>query len=99
MPSGVRTKITELTLSSGVYVIVRGLDWAQNATGRRTINRADSAARNMYVTQAAVSGDDTVMQMVTTEVLDSTTTIEIWGFQDSGANLTAYPYWYIVRLK
>lgn len=98
VPSGVRTKIAEKTLNAGRYVIVRGIDWSQNATGRRTINRSDSSARHNYLTQMAVTGDDTVMQMITTESFDTDTTLEIWGLQDSGSALTAYPYWYIMQI-
>lgn len=99
VPSGVRTKVAEKTLPAGKYIVVRGIDWGQNATGRRTINRADSSARHNYVTQMAVTGDDTVVQMITTESFDTDTTLEIWGLQDSGSSLTAYPYWYIMRIK
>lgn len=99
VPSGVRTKIAEKTLPAGRYIVIRGIDWGQNATGRRTINRSDSSARHNYITQMAVTGDDTVMQMITTESFDTDTTLEIWGLQDSGSALTAYPYWYIMRIK
>lgn len=99
VPSGVRTKISEITLSAGTYLIVRGLDWAQNATGRRCLCRLDGSARHYYVSQNAVNGDDTIQQFVDIESFTSSTKVAIWGVQTSGAALTAYPYWDIVRLK
>lgn len=99
VPTGVRTKVAEKTLAAGRYIVVRGIDWAQNATGRRTVNRSDSSARHNYISQMAVTGDDTVMQMVSVEGFETETTLEIWGLQDSGSALTAYPYWYIMRIK
>lgn len=99
VPSGTRTKISERTISAGTYLIVRGLDWSPNSTGRRCIYKADGTARQYYISQNAVDGDDTIQQIVDIEAFSTSTTISIWGLQTSGASLTAYPYWDIVRLK
>lgn len=101
VPNVTRTLLlTKAIPSTGLYLIVRGIDWDNNATGVRGLySDSSGSARISYVSQQAANGLDTVQQMVTLEQHSSGDNVYVYGIQSSGSALSAYPYLFFVKLK
>lgn len=97
------TKIHEFTLNGGTYILVTSAEFSNNATGRRKFwiknSSTGSDLGSLYkITQNAVNGDNTCMHFTWTMTPSTTTTYELWAYQNSGSDLTVTPRVGILKL-
>ena len=85
-------RIGSITLPKGVWLIRVSVTFPSNATGRRMITLSNSSATAGggidTVSQQAVNGYATVMQIVTYRVLTASTPLYINAVQNSGSTLS-----------
>ena len=93
------TELSTLALPSGRWLVVGCIDWQANGTGYRQAAFADGTnpARNNAVTTEGLEGKETYQQVVT--IVGGNTTIKLYGRQNSGSSINAYPYLYAIRFS
>ena len=98
--------ICSVSLAAGTWVVSANIQFESNATGRRyaIISTASGDAstadlRTHSANTAAVSGVYTYINVGTVLTLNSTTTVYLKGWQNSGGNLNAVGYIAAVRIK
>ena len=94
LKSGEWTKTTEITLTSGAWIIIGRGDFPANGNGRRLISLnaggAETSARNGFSTALPINGSNTNIEITQMRVVSSTETISLRVYQDSGAALETY---------
>ena len=101
--SGSWTVLQSKSFDAGLYLINYGCSWGASATGYREIGlNTDSAnapsGRLVQVAQGT-SGAGTSMSGVRVWNVTATTTFYIWGNQNSGSALNAWPWIEAVKLR
>lgn len=97
------TEVGSVVLDIGVHLLVGGVNWAANATGFRQAAFADglNPGRTTASTISACSGSKQafvqVVQLINVTVAN--TTVKLYGWQNSGSSLTAYPYITTIKLN
>lgn len=90
------------TLTAGTYLIIGSLNWSSNANGNRAArlyNETTSTALSHTEVQVRAStGATTRMQIVGSVVLDSTCSICVQVWQDSGSSRTVTPTFTYTRI-
>lgn len=97
------TLLQTLSVSAGLYLVNYGCSWGGSATGYRQLGlNADSqnapGGRTVLVAQGT-SGAGTSMNGVRIWKFTAAGTLCIWGNQNSGGALTAWPWIEAVKLK
>lgn len=94
------------TIPAGTWAVQLVVRWSSNATGRRFASivatnstSADPISVWSQSNDAGVNGSYTWSRIFTFMNLTAQTTFYIRGWQNSGASLTATPYWGAVRIK
>ena len=96
------TEVGSITLDIGRYLIIACIDWATNATGFRQVSFGNSInpARSSATTTSACNGKETynqTLQFLT--VVSDSTVVKVYGWQDSGSSLNAFPYIYAMKIN
>lgn len=94
------TQVGTITLDKGNYMVIGCIDWQSNTNGERQacISTANTStidpARQSATTINACSGtkEAYVQTMQFLEIANDNTTIYLFGWQNSGSSLNAYPY-------
>ena len=92
VPTGTTTKVAELAVTAGKYIVIRSLNFAANANGVRILSAANTAApgRDKGVTISATEVNDFYMQHV--EFVDTSgETLNLYAYQNSGSTLQCWP--------
>lgn len=102
-PNETITEIGSITLNKGVYVLVACCDWGSNSSGYRQVGVSTNinGARNDISTTMACNGTnkETYVQFIKVLNIETdNTTTKVYGAQNSGSTLSAFPYIYAVRL-
>lgn len=98
--SGTWTESVSVTLEPGTWVITFGGQFTSNATGYRAITIDSPQNIGRYSpTQQAVNGDVTRMNAALVRTYRSTTTVKLYGYQNSGSSSNFYGYLEAVRVK
>ena len=94
------TECSTLTLTPGKWIVIGCADWASNSSGLRQIAFADGAnpGRSVAVTSPAVSGKESYQQVMQFLSVNANTDVKLYALQNSGNNLTVYPYLYAMRI-
>lgn len=102
---GVVTRISEITLPAGTWIVVATIEWVANANGSRQLMidsrvPAFSIDRHKVVTTPAIqdSNVDTYQQAVYIHKDDEEKTLGIYARQSSGSTLGCYPYFYAIKI-
>lgn len=96
------TEVGSITLDIGRYLIIACIDWGTNATGFRQVSFGNSInpARNGATTTSACSGKETYNQVLEfLAVTNDNTVVNVYGWQDSGSSLNAFPYIYAMKIN
>lgn len=106
--SPVQISGNDLTLTAGTWLLIGAVDFpyttnTASITGVRHIvwYQGSSAINGSRITVPAYSniqGFNTRLQTITAVSLTQSTNFYIYGFQDSGATMTANYFWQIVRI-
>ena len=93
VPSGTSTKVSEITLTPGTWLLVCNGNWSTNATGARqiSIQNAINTGREASATTCGLANKEVNQQYFTIQPISSNTTIELYAYQNSGSNITIYP--------
>lgn len=109
--SGASTSVTSgswqllqsMNVAAGLYLFNYGASWSGNATGYREIganaDTANAPAGRLVLVSQGTSGQGTSMNGVRVWRFSSAGTFCVWGNQNSGSSLTAYPWIEAVKLK
>ena len=92
VPNGTDTKIGELTLGPGLWLITATCDWGNNSSGRRVFRGQDAGGSSGYIERVASAptpGDNTSQGFVLAKNYSVQTTYELYGNQNSGTSLNA----------
>jgi hypothetical protein len=97
------TSIASISLDAGTWVIHGNVMYASNSTGRRfaaisSSSPTSATQRNFCANANAVSGGATSLSTMRIEVLTATTTMHVYGWQNSGNALNATGYIEAVRI-
>ena len=97
------TEIGSITLNKGIYILVACCDWGSNSSGYRQVGVSTNinGARNDISTTMACNGTnkETYVQFIKVLNIETdNTTTKVYGAQNSGGTLSAFPYIYAVRL-
>lgn len=106
VPSGSGyTLLGQRTLAAGTWLILFGAAWAGDASGYRLVQLTTSSTAptaigraNMAIV-APASSTTTTCSQINMYKLASSTTYYLWGRQNSGSALNAYPFINTVRLR
>lgn len=95
--------VQSIQLDPGAWQIEYGVSFGNNANGYRAITLS-SAATSPGVTRTAntmnaVNGTYTVMNASTLLEVGSTTTYYLYAYQNSGGNMSVYPFIRAIKLK
>lgn len=97
------TLLQTLSVSAGLYLVNYGCSWGGSATGYRQVGlNADSQnapGGRTVLTAQGTSGTGTSMNGVRIWKFAAAGTLCIWGNQNSGGALTAWPWIEAVKLK
>ena len=96
------TEVGSITLNIGRYLIIACIDWGTNATGFRQVSFGNSInpARNGATTTSACNGKETYNQVLEfLTVVSDSTVVKVYGWQDSGGSLNAFPYIYAMKIN
>ena len=90
------TKLGEVTLSAGKWLLIGVCAWDENATGTRRLSLQDTDSLGQHRLRSStcvpVSGVNTTMPPIVEVVIHSAQkTYYLYGKQNSGGTLTAYP--------
>ena len=91
------TKIGSITVPAGKGIVQAGVSFPSNATGQRRVLISDASSspsltRNSAVTQMAVNGVNTNMQVNMLTDTASSTTLYLYAMQNSGSSLNVNGY-------
>ncbi len=95
------TIINSIELTKGRWLIIANCDWSSNANGYRQIAFQDAKepTRNLAVTSmTAGANKETYQQLVRVSTVQSTATVNVYGYQNSGSSLSAYPFIMAVKI-
>lgn len=102
VPTETGTEIGSITLNKGKYIIICGVDWTANSSGYRQIAFAANRdpSRDAGICQPTCpSPKETYLQLVSyRDIQADNTSIKIYGWQNSGSTLGAYPYIYAIKI-
>lgn len=102
VPSDTFTLLSSVTLPAGTYVVTGSCSFGGNSTGYREIQISAGTPTNhaRYGTTAVgFSGASNILNNTRILILNSETTLGLYGFQTSGGSLTCYPALSAVRIK
>ena len=101
VPDNELTKVLEITLTKGKYIIIASAAWLSNATGYRAITTESSVTGSVNRSSIvnAVNGTETRNQFsFIIEVTSSSYTLELKAFQNRGSATTCYPHLTAIRV-
>lgn len=95
------TQLQTMALDAGVWLVLGGTSWANNATGFRqiTLTNTNSAAADRTAPMHAATNGGSVIQVVRVFYMASAGTVYLWAKQNSGSTLTAWPYIQSIKLR
>jgi hypothetical protein len=97
------TKILVASITVPVYayyLVIRGVNWSKNSSGIRLISdNPNGNGRNQTHTMNPVSGESLYQQYVMLELRNVGQTIECYAAQNSGTDITVYPYINAILLR
>lgn len=90
------TKLGEITLSAGKWLLIGVCGWDSNSTGMRRFSLSDSNSLTQHRLNSTmavpVSGfNQNMPPVVEAFTITAQKTYYMYGFQNSGSTLTAYP--------
>lgn len=104
--TGTDRMLGSFKIPAGTWAVQLVVRWASNATGRRFVSivasnsaSADPISVWSQSNVSGVNGSYTWSKIFTFMNLNAETTFYIRSWQNSGASLTATPYWGAVRIK
>ena len=100
VPSTVLTKVLEITLTKGKYIIIASAAWLSNATGYRAITTESSITSTVNRSSIvnAVNGTETRNQFSFIIEVISSYTLELKAFHNRGSDLDCYPHLTAIRV-
>ena len=94
------TKVATLTIPAGTWWI-RGVgNWSTNTSGYRTISFENSVngSRDLANSTSGTSGTSTFQEVSYSATYSSSTTLNLYGWQNSGGVLNVWPYIEAMRI-
>lgn len=103
VPNGTWTVLQSMPVEAGTYLFDYGVTWGANATGYRQFgaNKSGTTAPSgrTLVTIAGTATQGPGARAAGLAEFSAAGTLYLWGRQNSGATLTAYPYMECVKLR